>query len=310
MSKNVLLGLGIVAVIATPLISWAAEFAHGEDRLVIREPVNQDLYAAAGQVVIDAPVAGDVYVVGGSVRIDADITEDLHVAGGQVVINGNIAGDVVALAGNVEITEGASVGGELVVAVGELIIDPGANVQGTVTRYQPPIREDKKSAGLAAASSGILWLLSSLVMTLLLGYGLPVKSAKLAQEWQTKFGLNLVWGLVFMIVVPVVSLLLMVTIIGIPLAATALALYAILMYLGKLVATLAVGAWIASLWTKKNGLEPIWAAAVIGVLVIMLAGLVPIIGWLVVFLAFLAGLGTLVRFDWNLVQKLRQREDI
>lgn len=304
-----LLALGVAGLLSIPLISWAAEFKHGQDRLVIREPIQQDLYAAAGQVVIDAPVAGDVYVAGGSVRIDADINEDLHVAGGQVVINSNIAGDVVAMAGNVEITKSASVGGELVVAVGELTIDPSAKVQGTITQYQPPVREAKK-VGLAAASGGILWLLSSLVMTLLLGYGLPHKSATLVQEWRARFGINILWGLIFLIVAPLASILLMVTVVGAPLGLIALIFWAVLLYVGKLVAALSVGAWIQSLWTKKNSFEPIWISATLGVFILMLVGAVPFIGWVAVCLVFLSALGALVRYDWNLVGNLRKQKEI
>lgn len=325
MSKRLLGILTVAVLLGVPAVSQAAQFVYEENRLVIREPVNEDLYAAAGDVVIDAPIVGDVYLAGasvlvrstieedlfiggGRVRVAGEVKGDLRIGGGEVVIQGPVAGDVIVIGGNVEITREASVGGDLVAAVGQLTIDPAPNIiQGSIVRYQPPAREGR---GWGAARGSIAWLLSSLIMTLLLGYGLPAKSAALAKQWRAQFGMNVLIGLLFFLAVPLGSVVLLMTVIGIPLAAIALALYALLLYVGKLVATLAVGFWIQSLWTKQDGLEPIWASATLGVLLLALLGAVPLVGWILVCLIFLAGLGALVRYDWNLVKNLRQRGDV
>jgi len=130
--------IGLAAMLAMPV------FAAVEDgeRYTLREgeTLNENLYAAGGEVTIAGTVEGDVTAAGGNVLVTGTVTQDLLVAGGDVdlrgavggdiraaggtvTISGTIVGDVLVGGGNVRLLSGASVGGDVIAGAGSLILD-------------------------------------------------------------------------------------------------------------------------------------------------------------------------------------------
>src|SRR3989344_7094057 len=309
--------------------------------VVVTSPVTGDVTAVGGKVQIRSTVAGDVLVMGGDVQIDGEVGGDVRVAGGNVVISGLVKGEVLAAGGNVEIGPEAVVGattamvGKLVVAgttgslwagVGELAVQDSAHIKGNLTYTSekeavvasgaaidgevehkvPPVSERDATKGAAAFfGGGLMWVLSGLIMLLLFVYVLPNKSLALSREWKANFGMNLLWGIIFLIVAPIVGMLLLVSVIGLPLAFGVILFYPVILYLGKLTAMLAVGVWLRSMWMKQDGEKADFLAACFGLVLITLVGLIPGIGWLAVFIAWVGGVGTLMSHDWALYKRLR-----
>lgn len=111
-----------------------------DDSLVFNYPINDDFYAAGGEIIIKETIGGDVILAGGNIEIDAivkadvlvlggkvlieqEVGDDVRVLGGEVLINDNVKGDVIVAGGTIEIASGVTIGGDLVVAGGELIIN-------------------------------------------------------------------------------------------------------------------------------------------------------------------------------------------
>ncbi|MBI3255852.1 MAG: polymer-forming cytoskeletal protein [Candidatus Andersenbacteria bacterium] len=323
----------------------AGNFYVAGGEVVVTSPVTGDLTAVGGKVQIRSTVAGDVLVMGGDVQIDGEVSGDVRVAGGDVMISGLVTGEVLAAGGNVEIGPEAVVGeatvtaGKLVVAgttgsvwagVGELavqnsahikgnlvytsekeaVVAAGAAIDGEVEHTVPPVSErDAKKGAAAFFGGGLMWILSGLLMLLLFVYVLPNKSLALSREWKANFGMNLLWGVIFLIVAPIAGMMLLVSIVGLPLAAGIFLFYPVILYLGKLTAMLAVGVWLRSIWMKQDGEKADFLAACFGLVLMTLVGLIPGIGWLAVFIAWVGGVGTLMSHDWALYKRLRLRKE-
>jgi cytoskeletal protein CcmA (bactofilin family) len=117
---TVLLGLGLAA--PTP----AATRAGGS--IEIRDPVPDDLYAAAGQVIVTGPVDGDAVLAGGSVVVAGDVSGDALLAGGSVEVTG-VVGDDLRAAGGQVIVRGL-VTDQAVLAGGTVVLEPEGAVAG------------------------------------------------------------------------------------------------------------------------------------------------------------------------------------
>ena len=96
--------------------------------------------------------------------------------------------------------------------------------------------------------------------------------------------------------VPPVILLLVITIIGIPIAFALLALYATALLTGYLVAALFVGTRLLRIARRDGAARPGWqfAALAAALLLLWAARQIPYAGALVIFLALVAGLGAIV----------------
>lgn len=104
-------GLGI----AMPVLAAT----RGGGSVEIRDPVGDDLYAAAGQVVVTGPVDGDAVLAGGSVTVGGDVSGDALLGGGSIQVTGVVGDDLRAGGGQVIVnglvTDQAILGGGTVV---------------------------------------------------------------------------------------------------------------------------------------------------------------------------------------------------
>lgn len=269
------------------------------------------LYAGAGELTIDGTVANNARIAGGRVELGprANVGGNLSVAGGQVgllgevkgyvqaaggkiYINGPVGGDVVAAGGQVELGPQARIAGALRYASREeLRRDPAAQVAGGVERM--PVEFGRQGEVLRGA--GWVWTAGLMLLAAVLVAAAPAFIARVTRTLQTRIGWSLLIGFIALVCVPVAIVVLLVTIIGIPVALLTLALHLALLLAGYVVTGIGVGDWVLKRWrgaTVSTGWRVM--AAILAVLVIALLGRIPFIGGLIVFAVLLAGLGALV----------------
>jgi cytoskeletal protein CcmA (bactofilin family) len=281
-------------------------------------PVGQSLYATGGQLTVNtnvgrsariaggqvalgprSQVAGNVLVAGGDVRIEGAVKGYVRAAGGRVLINGAVDGDVVATAGAVELGPNARIAGQLRYASREEVTrDAAAQVQGGVQRMQAeggwPV-PDRAERSVGRRGSWV-WSIGLMAIAAVLVGAFPGFYARLAQTLRTHGWTSLLLGFVALVCIPVAALILMFTLIGVPLALLAIALYLALLLVGYVSTGIGLGTWaLAKL--KADRTEAKWwrvGAAVLGVLAISLLGRIPYVGGFVVFGALMIGLGALL----------------
>lgn len=85
-------------------------------------------------------VSEDVVVLGGSADIEGRVEGDVVVFGGPVDVEGEVTRDVTAIGGNVYLGEDSEVGGEVTAVGGRVRRDAGARVRGGINEVQRGFR--------------------------------------------------------------------------------------------------------------------------------------------------------------------------
>jgi cytoskeletal protein CcmA (bactofilin family) len=295
-------------------------------QVLIDGQVNGDVIAAGGRVKISGTVAQDVRVAGGQVTITGNVGRNLTVAAGNVELASSavVRGGLVAAGGNIDVS--APIGGDCRVAAGSLIlsnriggavnaavgtlrvgsrtviqgdlnywsdreaaISEGARIEGKISRRVPP---QKPKLWPAVLAGWALLVAISLVSTLILGI-LSIRFlpnfhsstvAILRDEPWKSFGI----GFIALVVIPVVCILLFALVLTIPIALILTAAFFILLYWARIFAISLIGEAILGRFRASPGRV---SSFILGLIVYYLLAIIPFIGWLIILLVVVFGLG-------------------
>ena len=98
------------------------------DSVVVTEAIDDDLYAAGGEVRIEGSIAGAATLAAGSAEISGDIEGDVILAGGRINLAGGVGDDLRAAGGNVQVT--GFVTDQATIAGGSVTVGPGSAIGG------------------------------------------------------------------------------------------------------------------------------------------------------------------------------------
>ena len=278
----------------------------------VEAPVGNDLWAAGERVSVDGHVGNNAMVAGQTVRLQpgATIGHDAKLAGdevrseGRIVhnltigarraeIGGDIGGVVHASADRVTVLPNAIVRGDLIVRASEPpVISPGAQVMGNV--------DFQRTGGvrwwLAWPALWMCLFLSLLVLNLIGLYVAPTWFSRVAETLRTRPLLSLLAGAVLLIAVPIVIAILLITLIGIPLAVILTAAYVIALVLSAALVSYRIGLWVFDR-LHRTGVSR-WAAMLVGAFLVSLAISLPMVGGLIALAIVLTGAGALA-VEWR-----------
>jgi hypothetical protein len=260
--------------------------------------------AARGGVIIavegnvDVPAGGHrdaVIVVNGTATIHGDVRA-VVVAGGSATFTDATVESVLVVDGSADLGAGTIVSGDVSTIHGSVTQQPGAIVQGSTRAL------DTDLAAFAV-------LLIPLFVLLFIGFGLAAIAAALvvaafgARQVRSveslisgQPGQTLVAGIIGAVVLPVASILLVMTVVGAPIGlGMLLVLLPALTFLGWIVAAIWVGDWLVA--RMRGAREPgrPYLAAVLGVITLAIAGILPFVSGI----ATLFGFGALLLAAWN-----------
>jgi hypothetical protein len=246
-----------------------------------------------GAVVPAGQTAGDVVVLDGTVRIDGRATGDVVSVSGPVRLNGRVDGDLIAVSDRASLGPAARVGGDLRYGDERPVLARGASVGGKISK------EDWADAGNGWGWLSVLgWWLAVSVSTLIVGALLVwlAPGALYAAERAVRehLGATIGWGVAIAIGVPLLAILALVTLVGIPFG-VALLLAAV----PVLLLAYATAAWIVGRRVLRNRSTSRWAALLAGWGILRLVALIPVAGALVGLAATVVGLGALTVALWQ-----------
>lgn len=328
---SVLLVIGLLPGLA------AAQTGGGETVVVEEGETVSSVNAFAGSVVVRGTVTGDVSAVAGNVLVEGTVEGDVNTATGNLRIPGTVEGDVSAGAGNVHLEESGVVVGNFQVGAGNVRIDGRIDGDATVGAETITLGENAAIAGSLTYDGALegnrdavagditrdrsigagdptsvqpfaSWVFAlyafflNLVLGAILLSAFPEFSASVADRVATDPLPSALVGLGVVVGVPILLVLLLVTIVGIPLSLAGMVAFALLVWVAVVYGRFAVGTWLLSLADVENR----WLALVVGLLLGAGLSLVPYVGGLVNAVVFLLGLGaiSLVLFD-----RYRRREE-
>lgn len=304
-------------------------------RIELKNSTFRDLLVAGTEVILDSTVENDVdaavcpmcwwssgrfelgsngrigdeaRLAAGAIEIKGTVGGNLFAVARRIVISGTITGKADLRAKEIVIASGAQLGGELIAhspSTPEIAAD--AKVAGplrhTPSRFDlPEPRELVRRMVWIAVIGAIGVSLGIFVLGAALQIALPdlLQGAadRLSERPWGSIGRGLAWILLLHAAIFVAS----VTIIGIPLAVVLLAGLVILVTLGLVVAAYALGLWLRH--RRKEPVVPLGTSGriawtLLGLAIILLVNVIPVIGWIFAFLAFLAGLGAVAGSVWR-----------
>jgi cytoskeletal protein CcmA (bactofilin family) len=266
------------AVIALLVFCWvlpASAFAAGpKERIVI-----------VGDVLVDrGQTTKDVVVADGDITVRGTVDGDVVAANGDVAIRGHVTGDVVTFAGTTTLGRRAQVDGDVAYGDKKPRVAPGAQIGGKVKKF----KAEDLGGGAIALRIG-LWLavtISALVLGLILLALFPKAADAVARTAKARTGRSFLVGVLLFVLIPIIGVIALITVIGIPLGA------------GLLLAMLPIyglaytaSAFVVGRLVSKQGARIL--AFIIGLVVLRVLALVPFLGGIVWFLATILGLGAL-----------------
>lgn len=269
------LALGIVAAL------WILSSA--PPALAQRGNDDDDLVVMTGRVdVAEGESFGDVVIFDGPVSVDGEVTGDVVAFNGDVSISGTVEGDVLAFNGGVTAASGASVGGDIR-SRSSAEVEPGADVGGDVGGL------DFRGVDFefAAARYAVWTAISASALALILVFVLlfPRAADATALAGRARTGAAIGWGLLWFFGIPILSILLLVTLIGIPLGIALLLALVLIYSLGYTIGVYFVGRRILGPPRSRA------LAALVGLVVVRAVALIPFLGGLTWFALTVFGLG-------------------
>ena len=278
----------------------------------IRGQVEGSIRAAGASIFIDGRVGGDIFGAGNEITVSAkgQIGRDAVVAGntvtlgGQigrnvqagsraVTIDGRVGGNMTAQVESLKLTEHASIDGSLsYTSPTEASVATGAVVRGTTSRSTPPQGPVPVAQGPAGiAIDWLRGLVGLLVLGLFIVFFFPAFARRSGEALVRSPFLTLAIGALVLIGLPILAVALFVLgaiVGGWWLGLVALAFYFAALAVSVPVAALGLGASIMRITGRPSHVV---LALFVGLIVLLLIGLVPILGGLVIFIACLLGLG-------------------
>lgn len=297
----------------------------------IRGTVGGDLVVFGGDIVVDndAKITGDVVLMGGTVRMEGQSLGNLRIDAEESVVMGEVKGNIVLNGGSVQLR--ARVLGNGTIAAATLTTSPQGRIEGKLdywlsdgprnlgpvvgggATYRPELQPSyyaMQEPAAAAAGLGLLgfsmWSLFSAALFILIAQLFTRTYFTAAGKLLRKKPWRSLWnGFLIVTLMPIVGVLLLFTIIGIPLGFFVFAMWFFLLLFLKPIASLVLVRTLEQYWGRTWGFWPAFGMAVLIYAVLKLLMLVPVAGWLIVALICLAALGADNMTKWERLKKVR-----
>ncbi len=240
----------------------------------------------------DSIIEGSIHAFSSHLDIRGYIGGDVSGANQSTSISGTVKGDIYVYTANLTLTEDALIEGNLVyISETEQSINP-QQVKGSIEHRYPSTasrydftKQLQRSIRTASIFSRIILTLSYLIAgaLIILAFRRPYERAATLLQERPWYSIGL--GVSVLICTPIVAIIVMITVIGIPFGLIALALYGILLYIAKI----PVGIWLGSRILRGETSLILWF--VIGTLILEAVKLIPYLGLLASFGTLTLGIG-------------------
>ena len=281
----------------------------------VHAPVGDDVRVVGGQTVIAGEVGGDLFVIGGMLKVlsSAKIGGNIYFYGGEAEIEGEVVGSVMGRADSFMVDAGVGGGidvvGSLTLAdraavTGDVRYDSfydlsraqGATVEGSITRGA--LTEEGNRAGNFSLFIMMAWFFTTLCFFLFF-------RNQLEEFWHglRKHGARSgLIGLSTLIIAPILSVILIVTLLGAWLGLMVLSLFGLLLILSLVLVPVVIGRYVMTLVGRKGPLD--LAAALAGIATVFLLCYIPVIGKFIIFATVAVILGGLLSAAYRQFKEL------
>jgi len=263
--------------------------------LKIDGSVGRNLTVAGQTISTGSSVAGEMIFAGQHAAINGKIGKNITGAANSIIVGGQIGGNADFRDSSLVLQDGGQIAGVLNYSSDNEFSGQTSQILGGINRTIPQQKENlisTKPQKTIQQKMGdkMVSLVFNLALALVLVFFFKNFIQKFSGLMLEKPGRSLGWGFVILVMVPVASILLALTIVGIPVAIAVILVYLAAMYLVRVVAAIAVGRKITqSYWKSKQDSQYVFAA--LGIIAMWILFAIPLIGSMLSFLAVVWGLG-------------------
>jgi hypothetical protein len=268
-------------------------FAAGQT-IELDEVGSKDVFIAGANITIINSNLRDIYVSGESITIKGGSARNIHAAGAKVSIEGDITGNVEVAAEELKILGETVISGKLSYNEDAKYTSSKSASVGEVEKYKSPevnVKINPLKIILAKFIEAFLSYVSLLLVAFILlalykKFYANVKKLQKVDNFELK---ALGIGLLGLICVPILGIILLITIVGIPLSLILFALYFVAIYLTAIPSTYYVGTILF-----KNKIKNDYAVVALSLLIYYVARLIPFAGGILAFASLIFGLGIII----------------
>lgn len=257
-----------------------------------------DVYAAGATVEIKSPVAGNIWLAGQNIILDNEVSQNAKVSLDET--GSLILGEATTISGSLDYNANSE---------NQLTVREGAQVVGTTTfnhlDLQTGFNADKAFDKFYIFFQ-IIALFSLLVVGLLFIGLVPKLLLNIHDQMLKKPWPSIGWGVIFLLLTPIISFLLMLTVIGLPLGLILIPIYLITLYFAKVFAGFTLGLWLMNKMSKdKKYKGSLVLPLVLGLLIFIILTGIPVIGFIIKVILVLWALGALFSVKREFIKEYR-----
>lgn len=236
-------------------------------------PAGKSLVVLTGR--LDVPkgtVVKDAVIFDGDAAIAGSVTNNVVAFNGDVAVSGSVAENVIALNGRVVLSDTAVVGGDVQSRLAPAIA-PGAKVGGTIQRTNFAVDFGR----LTIVSRLAIWVgttVSSFILGLIAILFAPRAAESISRTVAERTGAVIGWGLAALIGLPLIGVVALITVVGLPFGVGVLLALALLFWLGYVAGAFALGRrFVRAPRSRVGAFAAGWAILRVIALIPFLAGL-------------------------------------
>lgn len=280
--------------------------------VLINGQTGRNITAVGGNIELtkNAQMGGGILVLGGDVNISSFVPGDVTVFSGNLTINAEIGGNSEIYAGQLYLTDNAKIDKEFIyTSEKEAQISQNASVSGRIVRKIPPLAIETSQKEITRKISQfkyvfrVIHVVSVLLIGILFLRFFPNFASKVSELIEKKPLESMGVGILTILIFPILSLVLVLTIVGIPIIFYILMILILLSYLSKIVFSYWLGKKLSGGFFNGNK----YMSLFVGLLILFLTGFVKILGPLASLFVLTSGLGAQLIFFKNLYQKGTKR---
>jgi cytoskeletal protein CcmA (bactofilin family) len=274
--------------------------------------IKENAIISAGHLQLDSAIGRNAVVLAGQADLKrhSDINRNTVIIAGNTTLSGHYRKNVMVIAGNVtiagEIDGNANIIGKLnYISPNAVDVSKGANIRGKIHPWKMRKDQQKSQFQQGGYSSYLmnftfeagLFLLGTIIVLFM-----PALSRNIIGRLMKKPGYSLLTGIVTLLIVPVIGYVSLFIYIGLPLFVVLTALYIALLVLAYIFTALEAGALLLKLIYKPVAEQYrgwLVLALALGLTLLYLVSLIPYIGFWILFIAFLLGLGSLTLYSFK-----------
>lgn len=238
----------------------------------------------------DAKIGQDLTATGDTLNIKGFVGRDVVASGSSTTLNGIVGRNVKSEGNKLRLKDHAAIGGDLnYTSYNKVDRDKGSKVEGKVAQTKPN-KSDNRGGIFNKYSLGFyLFILFGLgLITLALAFFFPQFLRRSSNHIKNDFTKTLIVGLAASFLVPMISIGLVLTVVGIPLV-----FFILLAWLFGALLSGPIAAYYVGQMVLRGRNNPL-AIAALGTLILVTAYYLPIAGVLVLMLAYWLGFGALL----------------